>query len=105
MGNFQRANTIENVNSTIDFKIDDDDIELTVNADKKNDQPMVLQTIDPIMDPENDENKPKLTVPPVIPGMQKKTSLLKTSGDKDKKKKGGLKVGFSIEGDELIGTE
>ena len=36
--------------------------------------------------------------------MQKKTSLLKTSGDKDKKKKGSLKVGFSIEGEEMIET-
>ena len=51
----QRANMLENGNSAIDFKIDDDDIDLTLNADKK-DQPMVLQTIDPMMDPDNSNN-------------------------------------------------
>ena len=40
-------------------------------------------------------------VPPPLPpimdrGIQKQSSSLKTSGDKEKKKKGALKVGFSI---------
>lgn len=57
----------------------------------------MTQTIEPEID-----NLPTLSVPPVTMGMGKKTSLLKTSGDKEKKKKGALKVGFSIEEDVIV---
>ena len=57
----------------------------------------MTQTIEPEID-----NLPSLSVPPVTMGMGKKTSLLKTSGDKEKKKKGALKVGFSIEEDVIV---